>query len=290
MRRPARHIAVVAPAGIHDPDRLAVSEALVRSWGHEIVHGPHLGARHRYMAGTRSERLADLRWALTAPGIDTVWFARGGFGTAHLLAGLELDRVDDRRVIGFSDATALLSPLAGLGRGTPIHGPVLHSLADHVDDESREGVRAMLVGVGTARLPGRWLAGPREVVEGPLLGGNLCVLASLAGTPWALRAAGGILLIEDVAEPPYKIDRHIEQLRASGALEGVRAVAVGELLGTRPPEGADWTLDELLIELLSPLGVPVLVDLPVGHGAHNQPFVLGRAARLDPEGLDVRLG
>lgn len=284
---PGLKIAVVAPAGIHDPQRLETSLALIRSWGHSPLLGRHTAARHRYTAGTRAQRAADLRWALTAPGIDAVWFTRGGYGTAQLLPEMPLDEVDDRLVIGFSDATVLLWALAQRGRGRPVHGPVLHSLADHVDDRSRAAVRSRLGGGRARRMAGRLLTGPAVAVEGPLLGGNLCMLASLCGTPWAFRGEGAIVLLEEVGEAPYRLDRLLTQLVQSGALAGVRGVALGQFMGTHFPADADWGIEELFIELLGPLGVPVVTDLPVGHGARNIAWDVGAAARLHPGGLDV---
>ena len=279
-------IAVVSPAGMHDNPRLARSEALVASWGHELVHGRHTGARHRYTAGRQAERRADLAWALSAPGVDAVWFTRGGFGTAHLLPGLDLESVDDRLVMGFSDATVLLWALARAGTGQPVHGPVLHSLADHVDEESREAVRRLLAGEAPGPCwQGRHLVGPELPVEGPLLGGNLCMLATLAGTPWAFEAKGAIVVLEEVGEAPYRLDRLLTQLVQSGAFEGVRGVALGSFTGTSVPEGAAWTVEELLADLLAPLGVPVIAGLPVGHGARNQPWRLGTRVRLEGGGL-----
>lgn len=283
-------IAVISPAGMHHRERLDASEALVRSWGHELVRGRHTGARGRYTAGRAAERLADLRWALRAPGVDAVWFTRGGFGTAHLLPALDLESVDERLVIGFSDATVLLQALHLAGRGRPVHGPVLHSLADHVDDASREAVRQILEGGSPAPWSGSLLAGPAVEVEGPLVGGNLCMLASLAGTPWALRASGCVLLLEEVGEAPYRLDRMVTQLVQSGALEGVLGVGLGSFSGSRPPEDASWTVRELLAELLGPLGVPVVDGLPVGHGAANRPWRVGSRVRLGPGGLRVVAG
>jgi muramoyltetrapeptide carboxypeptidase len=289
MLRPGARIAVVSPSGIHDPARLEVGMELVRTWGYRPVPGPHLGARHRYTAGTVAERSQDLAWALEADDIDAVWFARGGYGTIQCLASLCLDEIADRPVIGFSDASALFSAMHRAGRGVAVHGPVLHSLADHVDRASQDRLKAMLAGERVAPLGGgRVLVGPSSFrVRGPLVGGNLCVLASLAGTPWALDAKGAIVLLEETAEQPYKIDRLLTQLVASSAFEGARGVALGTFLGADPPAGATWSLDDVLRDLLDPLGIPVVAGLPVGHGRDNHAIVLGRPAELTPGELDV---
>jgi muramoyltetrapeptide carboxypeptidase len=280
-------VAVVSPSGVHDPARLAASVALAEGWGLSFALGWHHEARHRYTAGTPAERAADLAWALTAPDVDAVWFTRGGYGTAHLLDALPLDRLDDRPVIGFSDATALFTAMWGRRRGRAVHGPVLHSLADHADADSQEALRALLLDGVRPPLPGRRLAGPDVPVTAPVVGGNLCVLASAAGTPWALDARGCIVLLEEIGERPYRVDRLVTQLRQSGALDGCVGVALGDFLAPRHPADEALDMDEILADLLEPLGVPVVGGLPVGHGARNRAVVLGERATLTSAGLGV---
>jgi muramoyltetrapeptide carboxypeptidase len=284
---PGARIAVVAPAGIPDSEGLAAGLGLLEEWGYAPVPGPHLRARRRYLAGSVEERSADLAWALAADDIDATWIARGGFGSQHCLPHLAWDAVAPRPVIGFSDAVALLHALSTRTPALPIHGPNLDRLALHVDEPSRAALRTLLAEGGPVNLPGRLLCGPDNPVEGPVLGGNLCVLASLAGTPWALRAPGALLLLEDVGEPHYKLDRLVTQLRNSGALRGLRGIALGEFSACEAPADASWTTEDLLAELLAPLGVPVLGGLPVGHGRVNLPWYYAGRGRLHAEGLRV---
>lgn len=291
MLKQGSRIAVVAPAGVFDPERLATGIDLVQGWGYELVRAPNLDARHRYTAGTVAERASDLVWALTAPDIDAVWFARGGFGTAHLLPFVPWQALDGRPVIGFSDATALLVNLGSRGHRAAVHGPVLHALAEpHLEAESRGALASLLAGQARGSLPGRPIAGPLIEIAGPLSGGNLAVLASLAGTPWAWSARGKIALLEDVGEAPYRLDRMLTQLLQSGALDGCLGIALGEFVDCRVPQGADWTLEGVLADLLAPLGVPVVAGLPVGHGRRNHALVQEATVWLHGEGLDVERG
>lgn len=286
MLLPGRTIAVVSPAGIFDPDRLRAGVALVRSWGYEVVEEPYLHATFRYTAGTLAERVRGLAWALTAPGIDAVWFARGGYGTASLLSHLPWSDLDLRPVIGFSDATALFAAMRARRRGRGVHGPVLQSLSDLADDDSRAAIRATLAGEA-AWLPGRLLAGPDRSAEGPVIGGNLSVLASLCGTPWSLDARDAIVVLEEIGEAPYRVDRLLSQLVAAGFFEGARGIALGELCGCDAPQGAGWTVEDVVLDLLAPLGLPVVAGLPVGHGPRNHAWVHGAHGRLGPDGLRV---
>lgn len=283
--RAGARVAVVAPSGVFDPARLEVGMEALRGWGLEPVEAAHLRARHRFTAGTVAQRADDLRAALADPSVEAIWFARGGYGTAQLLDAVDWSALRGRPLIGFSDATAAFAALRAAGLRGGLHAPVLHSLVDHADAASQAALRRLLMEGVAPRLPGRWLAGPAAPVQGPLVGGNLCVLASLAGTPWALRAAGAVLLLEDVAEPPYKLHRLLLQLRQSGALAGLAGLALGTFTGCEPASAADYTLIDVILDALDGLGVPVIGGLPVGHGPENWPVWMGAPVELSPEGL-----
>ena len=118
-------------------------------------------------------------------------------------------------------------------------------------------------------------------MEAPLVGGNLAILAALCGTPHAISARDRILFVEDVGEPAYRVDRMLEQLLASGALEGVAGLAFGRF--TEPPEQDEHSVADVLAELADRLAVPAVVDLPFGHTEHNCTLPVGVRARLDAE-------
>lgn len=280
-----RSIAVVAPAGIFDRARLDAAEAALRARGHRVVEGAHIDARHRWFAGTASQRAADLAAALTRLDVDTVWFARGGSGTADLLGALPWGAMDGREVWGFSDATAFFAAAWGRGRTRGVHAPVLHSLLDGPDADSQDAVWALLEHGVAPPLPGRRLCGPATAPIAPVVGGNLCVLASLCGTPWAPDLRGVILLLEDVGERPYRLDRLLGQLAQAGHLDGLAGVALGEFQLPSHPADADIDLDAVFAERLGPLGVPVVAGLPVGHGRRNRPFCQGAPMQLTDAGL-----
>ena len=278
--KPGARIGVVAPAGVHSKEGLEESVAFLEGQGFQCVLGPLLGRQHRYLAGTDEERLSDLEWGLRDPGLDALWVARGGYGINRLLPRLSLEGLDERPVIGFSDVTSLLVALHQEAGKAGIHAPVLHSLTRHPDSSSVSHVLELLAGKRAFAWSGEeWRKG---VVEGPVVGGNLCMLASLCGTPWQLRAAGGILLLEEVGEAPYRVDRMLQQLRSAGVLEGIVGVAVGSFTGFSVPETEDWGLRDLILEATE---VPVVGGLPVGHGTQNHGFVYGSVARIEGERL-----
>jgi muramoyltetrapeptide carboxypeptidase len=281
---PGTRVALVAPAGPVDARRVAASEERCRGLGLEPVVFPAATARERYLAGTDAERLADLQAALDDPAIGAVWALRGGYGTLRILDRLSLERQrrDAIPFIGFSDNTSLHVRHAEVGV-VSFHGP--HP-ADELTPEADEWLRRVLF---EAEAPGvlprsagdaeSWSVAP-GVAEGPLLGGNLAILASLCGTRHALRAEGAILFLEDVGEPAYRIDRMLLQLERSGVLAGIAGLAFGRFTGG---EGDPSDIGCVLAEVAARTGVPSVADLPFGHLPGNLVLPVGVRARLDAE-------
>jgi muramoyltetrapeptide carboxypeptidase len=274
-------IGVFAPSGVFNEERFEAGLETIREWGFEPVLAPNVGKRHRYLAGSDQDRLDDLVWALTERSLAAAWMVRGGYGLTRLLVKVPWERAVNRPVLGFSDGTALHVALRQCAGIHGIHAPVIHSLSS-TGAAPKEALRRLLQEGITPDLIGHELSnGQGATASGPVVGGNLCMLSAICGTRWQLDATGSILLLEEVNEPPYKVDRMINQLKMSGVLDGVVGVAVGSLLGTNPPEGEGWSTEDLLLDLLSDLSVPIITGLPVGHGADNFPFVFGKQGSIE---------
>jgi muramoyltetrapeptide carboxypeptidase len=284
MLKTGARIAVVAPGSRVRLEKLNFPLSRLRDCGWEYVLGQHVYDQHRYYAGSREARLRDLIWALTEPEIDAVWCARGGSGTGQLLSGIPWDSLDGRPVIGFSDTTALHISLFNVGI-VSVHGPGLGTLGaddESADEFSWDTLRSLLCEGRDTPLTGQLLCGPAEVVRGNLIGGNLTVIASLAGTKHAMKADGAIVVLEDVNEPIYKIERCLWQLIESNSLNGAVGIGFGELKECgRNDENPDY-LKDAVWEMMEPLSIPVLWGLPIGHGRRNVAFRHGVAATLDP--------
>ena len=279
-------IAVVSPAGPVQPARLARGIALLEERGYRVRSRPdEATAPFRYFAASEPQRRAQLIEAFDDPTVRAVWCARGGYGSGRLLPALDVDRLRARAklLIGFSDVTALLQLMVVKARVAAVHGPMVgHDLAGQ-DPAALDHLFAMLEGAKDWRIDV-----PRGVRAGsasaPLLGGCLTVLASLAGTPFAPRFDGAIVLLEDTHERPLRrVDRLLTQLAQSGMLSG----AAGIVFGAMPDCGDADELCAAIDECLGGLDVPIGFGAPLGHGAENFAVPLGVRVRLTVERVDV---
>ena len=284
--RAGDRVMLVSPSGPASPERVARGAELLRGWGLRVTLAPDVHARHGYLAGTDAQRLAGLRAALADPEVRGVICTRGGYGAQRIVDQLDLSGVrdDPKVVVGFSDVTALQLALWRAARLATVHGPGAAWLDARTPEASARSLRAAVMSadpVVVAADPGAETAGVRVPgrAEGTLLGGNLCLLAATVGTPDFPSLDGAILLLEDVAEPPYKVDRMLTQLRRAGLLHGLAGVAVGQFTGCT--DGWPVSIVDVLTERLGELGVPVLGGLPVGHGTGQLSVPVGVPAALD---------
>jgi muramoyltetrapeptide carboxypeptidase len=280
---PGARVALVAPAGpLRGEEDLARAIDNTRAFGWEPRVGPHALTRAGYFAGTDTERLDDLAAAIRDPSVDGIWCLRGGYGAMRLLDSLGVDALSAARkpLIGFSDVTALHAALAASGDLVSYHAPTARQLLTPFSHAS------MTRAIADQRDPCGIAAGARAIrpgrTRGRLAGGNLAVLAALCGTPFAPPLEGAILVLEDINESIYRVDRMLTQLRLAGALDRCVAIAFGEC--TSCPEEADdgaRSLDDVLGELATRLDIPCLAGIPVGHIAEQWTIPLGAMAEVD---------
>lgn len=288
LRRPAplragSRAAVVALSSPLPDDRLEAGLAVLRVWGLEVIEGRHLRASHPrldYLAGMDRDRAADFSLAWSDPSVEAIILGRGGYGAQRVLDLLDWEVLAERAVppavMGFSDVTALLAALETRLRVAGIHGPVVTSLGD-ADLATREHAWAVLAGRTGGVVLGSGLC---PIVAGDavggLVGGNLALLAASVGTPDLPSAAGRIVILEDVAEQPRRLDRLLTQLIRSGWLSRASAVVCGDFTDCGDP---DLVL-QVLSDRLSGLGVPAYTGAAIGHGATNLAFPIGASAAL----------
>ena len=286
--RSGARVGIAAPAGVVDRDRLEAGEAALRRLGFEPVRRKDLTDRSGYLAGEDARRAAELNELVAASDIDAVVCARGGYGSSRLLESLDakLFREARKPLVGYSDITSLLLWQwceAGL---MGIHGPMLER-EEGFSDEIGESLRRALMGDASPPLAGR--PGVPGCARGRLVGGSLTLVTASLGTAWEIDTRENILLFEEVEEPPYRIDRMLEQLRAAGKLEGLAGVGVGSLVGCEDERFPERDAETVLAEFLEPLGVPVVFDLPFGHGERNLCWPFGGLAAIDGDRGEVEL-
>ena len=228
----------------------------------------------RYFSGTDQQRVAELNAAWNDPSVDGVLYVGGGWGGARVLeAGF---RFPGRALwtVGFSDSSSLLLAQWAARLPGAIHG------SSGGPEERWQRTVALLSGHPVAPLQG---VGRRPgQAKGPLVVTNLTVATHLIGTPWMPDLRGAILVLEDVGEAPYRVDRMLTQWRSAGLLQQLSGVACGRFSWEKDDIlPGDFTMEEILEERLGDLGVPLIVDLPVGHGLPNMALPLGAEARID---------
>jgi muramoyltetrapeptide carboxypeptidase len=276
--RPGDPIALVAPSGPLLEGRFEPGRARLAK-RYDLRFSQRLFERTGYLAGDDDARLRELELAIASPDVRGIVCARGGYGVMRLLARLDGEplRRNPKPIVGFSDITALHAFVHRHGI-TSIHGPNVGGLG-LMSPEDELALYALLEGEVGAAITGLQSIAARGVSDGPLIGGNLELVTRLLATPFALALDGAVLLLEEVGEKPYRIDRSLTQLALAGAWERVAGVVVGDLIDCVAPDGP--TAHEVVVERLSRLSVPVLLGLPVGHGQRNRALGHGVRVRID---------
>jgi len=281
-------VALVSPSGpLRDARELEHAIANARAFGWTPVAGTHALARDAYFAGVDEVRLADFGAALRAPDIDGIWCLRGGYGATRLLPSIPVQLVQrhPKALIGYSDITVLhaLWQRAGL---VSFHGPTARAVLTAFTKEAfaavlTDGDRSGSIAGDAWSMPDASIL-RRGAASGRLAGGNLALVASLCGTPWAVDFRDAIVVLEDVNEATYRLERMLLQLRLAGAFDGCRGLLFGHFTDC-PPEADDGmrSLQAVMQECADAVGVPAVLGAPIGHIPDQWTLPLGAVATLD---------
>jgi muramoyltetrapeptide carboxypeptidase len=292
---------MVAPsAAPNEPERIRFAIDTVESLGFKVKPGAHLYDRDGYLAGSDAARAADLNAMFADDGVDAIWCVRGGYGASRILPALDyaLMQRKPKALIGYSDITALHVAIHRHAGLVTFHGPV--AFRAFTPYSLGELKRVLWTGETPVRLGGPppferaegrvdWENRVATLVPGTargrLLGGNLCLMSHLCGTPYFPDLRGAILFLEDVEEAYYRIDRMLTQLWLSGALAGVAGVAFGKFTNcnSSPFFLQNRPLDDILAERCRALGVPAVSGIMVGHIEDQTTLPVGCLAELDAD-------
>jgi muramoyltetrapeptide carboxypeptidase len=288
--RPGDKVAVLCISSPVDPAQLETGLDVLRFAGLDPITYPSAldpGSLRPYLAGDDKMRAGDLRAALLDPSIAAILFAKGGSGAQRTLEAMDWDGlslVAPKVLAGYSDVTAVLEAVAVRLGWASLFGPVcaldedayslgslLRALIRPADAQLMEFPRARTIVPGMAR--------------GLTMGGTLTLLTSSLGCATSWPARGGIVLIEEVEEEDYRVDRMLTQLRRSGYLDGVAGIITGTFTDCGPAED----IEAILTERLADIGVPMIAWANIGHGGQFQTYPIGIAAELDANARTLRL-
>jgi muramoyltetrapeptide carboxypeptidase len=286
-------VALIAPAGpLPGEDDFQRAKDVVESLGLVPRFGTNATRSDGYLAGTDADRATDFNEAARDRNVRGIFALRGGYGTMRILDAIDYDALaaDPKVVLGYSDLTALLNAITQRSGLVTFHGPVA-ALSQFGEDETAWLRRAVMSSSPIGELSA---SGVKALVtghtRGRLCGGNMSLVTALIGTPYEIDTTDALLVLEEVDEAPYRIDRMLTQLRLAGALGRTAGVLVGRCKNCDVDQEhpyAAMPLARTLEDRLGDLGVPVLSDLPIGHHGEQWTIPIGLDAQIQGDRIVI---
>lgn len=309
--RPGDTVCFVAPAGPLDEKRMDLARKRLEERGFNLTQAKDLYRERDYLAGSDARRAEELMAAFRDDDVDAIFPGTGGYGVMRILSGLDFAVIRDnpKMLIGFSDITALHvalntraglvtfhspNPMWGLGSDdylTPLAEKWFwRALLAKKYDAANPLADYLISPTGTPPFPAPHVI-HGGVARGAIIGGNLSLVSALVGTPYEPVTSGKILLLEDVGEAPYRVDRMLCTLKLAGLLDNLTGAVLGQFTRreNEDTEGEEITINEVLDEYFSPLGIPVIRGFPLGHVRDNVTLPLGVECELNAERGEVRV-
>ncbi len=288
--KPGDTVAVISPAGPADEKRLRAGIRRLERWGFSVRPGRHAFGRRTYLAAADEERFSDLVAAFEDPSVKAVFCSRGGYGSGRLLSRIPFSLIakNPKLFVGFSDVTALNWAFSARSGLISLSGPTVCELGDGLPDDAALSL-LRLIGM-REESETLWKGGLKRLrpgaARGVLFPGCLSIIVTLLGTPYLPDLAGAVLLIEDVKEEPYRIDRMLTQLKNAGVLNRIAALLVGEMKNCWPKTRRrdHLSLDEILLELTSDHPIPVFTGAPYGHSRSRVTLPVGAQVEVSETG------
>ena len=279
--QPGDTIYITAPAKAIEESVVLEAKKTLETWGLIVRVAPHCLGRSAYFSGTDAERLADFQHGLDDPSIKAILCARGGYGCVRIVEELNWTsfQQNPKWIIGFSDVTVFHQKINQLGVES-IHGIMPLGFIEG-SEAAKETLKDSLFGTPYMLEAPYVSENITGEARGELVGGNMAIVTSLLGTPLSYSFKNNILVLEDIGEHVYKIDRMLYSLRLAGAFNQIKGLILGgftDMEDTDVPFGK--TIKGLVLEQVRDLGIPVAFDLPIGHISDNQALVFGRTAVL----------
>ncbi|MCX7861605.1 MAG: LD-carboxypeptidase [Bacteroidales bacterium] len=285
-------VAIVAPGSKFDVANLTFGIKVLESWGLHVELGKHLYNSSGYFSATDTERLEDLQKALDDEKIKAIFCARGGYGTVRIINNIDFSKFQKipKWIIGFSDITYLLNKIQ-LHNIACIHGPMPASFHRYQKNHSLKNLYNLLFeGYISYKLSSQYIKifNDSKIFAYPVTGGNLTILSHTIGTPYSINPSNKIILIEDINEEPYKIERYIYHLYHSGCLENVKGLILANFQFKKQKDFI-FSIENIINTLnFSQLSF-ILKNFPVGHGLINYPVVLNIPLHIEVKPNYIRI-
>lgn len=300
-------IGLVAPAWLITEPDLQASIEKIKQLGFEPVYTNKIRGKHGYFSGTDSERAADFNSMIQNHEIKAIIFAGGGYGCARILDRINYDAIkrNPKIIMGFSDCTALINAIYKSTGLITFHGPIgrtMHQgynrqhfenlvvtpsngyIIESADDDLKKSTYD--------KIYDRYIITPGKA-RGKLVGGNLSIICSMIGTPYQIDLKDKIVMIEDIGEEPYRIDRMLTQLIGTGELQKAAGIAFGICRGcgksNKSSTPNSFTLRQVIEDRIKPLHIPAVYGLSFGHNKNNFTFPIGLSAELDTDKMTITL-
>ncbi|MCG0276796.1 MAG: LD-carboxypeptidase [Thermosediminibacteraceae bacterium] len=287
-------IGIVAPASPASAEKLNTAIKIIEDMGYRVKIGRSCYENYGYLAGSDDVRAYDINDMFASPEISAIFCMRGGYGTLRILDLLDYESIskNPKIFLGYSDITAIHIALIQKSGLVTFHGPM--PAADFTCNDFNKFTKDAMLKALTSNSPLGEIKSPEGYpaaemlvpgsAEGEIIGGNLSVIVSTIGTPYEIDTRGKLLMIEEIGEEPYRIDRMLTQLRLSGKLNDAAGIILGQFTNCVPkhPEKS-LTLDQVFRDILVPLNKPVIKGVCFGHEEHKATIPMGVKARIDGE-------
>ncbi len=280
---PGGTIGVIAPAGKVDLDDLNRGVVSLEQYGFKVMLGNHLGKSHRYFAGSDRERAEDFLGMMQNEMVDAVFCARGGSGSARIIPYIDEIKLTPKIFVGCSDISTLLLYLSKKYGFVTFHGPMVATPSFKTALSFEYLIKVLSGEKVEMRAPGV-MSLKQGCADGILTGGCLTLLCTTIGTHYEIETNDHILLIEDIGEAPYKVDRMLNYLKALKKFDHIRGLIIGEMKDCNPE-----LLPEIILEILSDFDFPILFSFPSGHGDALFTLPLGTLVRVNANNPTITL-
>ena len=269
-------IGIAAPSSPFKREDFDKALFFLQSSGFITVYSDVIFNKNGFVSGTPEERSKDLLALINNNEISAIFFVRGGYGSAQILPLIDKKdlskKISKKILMGYSDLTALFCHLYKKYKTPIFYGPNI------INRHLNSNIISALSNPKDLKIKIQIIKASNKAITAPIFGGCLSVLTSMVGTPYLKSLKGHILFIEDTNEPPYKIDRMLNQLLSSGAIKGIKAIAVGSMENC---ETAPYSWKDPVLRIANILNVPVISGIMVGHGGFDYPLPMGGKAKID---------